>query len=106
MLRKIILSAFITCFATQTFAIQVNVSSPSSVSALGFTVDGKKYGGMGKSYNKSGVPTGMYRFGVRVNGIFGNDIACFNQGKISVFLTKDSDVTLIYNNNRCTAKVN
>lgn len=106
-MRKYLLSLFLLCLIANSYAIQVSVRSSSpAVSALGFQVNGKKYGGMGKSYNKSGLPSGSYQFGVRINGVFGTDVPCFGQGKKAVSLSKDTKATLNYSNNRCTVQLN
>lgn len=106
-MRKCLLSLFLLCLVANSYAIQVSVRASSpAVSALGFQVNGKKYGGMGKSYSKSGLPSGSYQFGVRINGVFGTDVPCLAKGKKAISLSKDTNAILNYSNNRCTVQVN
>lgn len=82
--------------------IKLYVSSMSEdVAALGFSVDGKEYGGMGKMYSKGGLPSGaVYDFGVRVGGVFGQSVSCGSR-KIST----SSSVRLSYKDGHCSVSV-
>jgi hypothetical protein len=100
-------AVFLSLFILEAHAITVNVKASSNVSGLGFSVNGKSHGGAGTSYSKSGLPTGMYSFGVRVNGVFGNDVGCKTSGgKTSIMLNKDTSARLNYNGRSCTVQVN
>ncbi len=105
-LKLIALSTILVGVAAQSVALSVSVQSSGSVSALGFTLNGKNYGSAGTSYSKSGLPAGKYSFGVRVNGLFGNDVPCTYNGKSTVALNKDSTAMLKYSGNRCTVSIN
>lgn len=102
---KAILGLSLLSLVCNCYAIQVNVQSSSKqVSALGFTVNGKNYGGAGSSYSKKGVPTGNYTFGVRVGGVFGTDVGCTMNGKGSIALNSDTTAVLSYNGKNCSLK--
>ena len=105
LLKLIALSAIVFGVAAQSSAMSVSVQA-SGVSALGFTLNGKNYGGAGTSYSKSDLPSGSYSFGVRVNGLFGNDVPCTYKGRSSVALSKDTSAYLKYSSNRCTVSIN
>lgn len=104
--KLIVLSALLLGFAAQSSALSISVQSSGSVSALGFTLNGKNYGGAGTSYSKSGLPSGSYSFGVRVNGLFGNDVPCTYKGRSTVALNKDTSAYLKYSGNHCTVSIN
>ena len=89
------------------YAIQVYVKTLSNdVAALGFTINGKNYGGMGKSYIRNNAPAGSYTFGVRVGGIFGDDVGCMTaQGKDSIMINGNTTAILTYKGKQCTVKV-
>lgn len=106
LLQLIALSTIIVGVAAQSSALSVSVQSSGGVSALGFTLNGKNYGGAGTSYSKSGLPSGNYSFGVRVNGLFGNDVPCTYKGRSSVALNKDTAAFLKYSGSRCTVSIN
>lgn len=93
--------------ASSTYAIQVSVqSSSSAVSALGFSANGKSHGGAGRSYTNSNMPVGTYTFGVRVNGLFGTDVACAtSNGRKTFTLKSDTSAVLNYDGNRCIMRL-
>lgn len=99
----IFLAIVLAFFASNCFAIQVHVQSSSQqVSALGFTVNGKNYGAAGSSYSKNNAPSGVYTFGIRINGIFGKDVGCkTSDGKNQVTLNADTTAILDYNGKQC-----
>jgi hypothetical protein len=100
---KVFVCLFVSCFALNTYAINVNVSTSSKVDGIGFTANGSKHGGMGSSYQGSDMPKGNYTFGLRSNG---KDVGCVGKGgKKSVKLSKDTDVTLSFNGKHCTMKM-
>lgn len=104
---KVLVGLFLAFFILDSYAIQVNVqASSSAVSGLGFAVNGKNHGGAGHSYSISNMPAGgTFIFGIRVNGIFGNDVTCYAAGKKSVRLDHDSTAVLNYDGHQCTAKI-
>lgn len=98
MVTAVLLSLTLAFFSVKSFAIQINVSSPSNIYALGFIVDGKKYGGLGTSYNNDEAPVGTYTFGVRNGG----DITCYTRsGQREVFLKKNTNAVLKYDGRKC-----
>jgi hypothetical protein len=83
-----------------TYAFQVKVTSMASgIEGIGFTTKGKNYGGMGKSYSKSGMAKGSYTFGMRKNG---KDIGCKDEGgHKNIQLTRNASVMLNLKGNHC-----
>ncbi|MDX1902343.1 MAG: hypothetical protein SFW66_10160 [Gammaproteobacteria bacterium] len=99
---SIFIALFFMFFSLASYAIQVDVQSTSKdVAALGFTVDGKNHGSMGKKYHATGMPVGVYSFGIRANSIFGKDVACSLNGQGSVTLQRDTTAVLDYDGNQC-----
>ena len=100
-ITKISLSLLLAATITNANAITVNVTSTSkNLTALGFTVNGSKHGGLGSTYHGSSMPKGNYTFGVRAHG---KDITCYDKdGKKSVKLTKSTNATLKFKGKRCT----
>jgi hypothetical protein len=99
--------SLLTLFTLPSYAISVNVQSPSpQVAALGFTVNGSKHGGAGQRYSGNNMPAGMYSFGIRVGGVLGTDVPCSINGRSTASLTRNANVTLIYRGNRCIARIN
>jgi hypothetical protein len=92
-------SFVVVLFTLPSYAIKVTVQSSSKgVTALGYTVNGKKSGGAGGSYKNTDAPTGKYLFGVRAGG----DVPCATkEGKKAMTLKKDTTVTLTYNGKTC-----
>jgi hypothetical protein len=101
---KICIISMISLFSISSFAIQVKVqTSAKNISGIGFSVEGKQHGGLGKSYETSNLPEGMYTFGLRQKG---QDVGCTTkEGEESIKLTKDSIATLDYDNGKCTLKI-
>jgi hypothetical protein len=95
---------FILFFLISTsYAINVNVRSTSSkIDGLGFSVNGAKHGGIGSSYQASKMPKGSYSFGLRVKG---KDIPCYQDGKKSVQLTRNTNAVLSLKGRRCNLKI-
>ncbi len=105
---KILLGLLLSLFALNSYAIQVNVQSPSQgVSALGFQVNGSNHGAAGHYFGGSNMPTGgTYKFGVRVNGLMGTDVPCPVAGKRAVVLKRNATAVLLYNGKGgCVAKI-
>lgn len=82
-------------FAADVLKITVKTSERTAA-AIGYTVEGKSSGGIGKSYSSIGPKNKQYSFGYRKNSIFGTNIPCG-----SLTLSEDSTVVLIYQNNEC-----
>ena len=96
----VILSFSIQAIAHDTIRVHVKTNEKTAA-ALGFTVDGKKAGARGKSYEGKGPVNREYVFGYRKNSAFGPDVLCGSQ-----VLTKDSIVTLITKGENCSIVVN
>jgi hypothetical protein len=98
---KLSLGLLLAVTITNANAITVNVSSTSkNITALGFTTNGSKHGGLGSTYHASGMPKGSYAFGVRAHG---KDIPCYGKdGKKTVKLTKSTKATLEFKGKHCT----
>lgn len=98
---RVLIFTILSIACTSSFAINVSVQSPSQgVSALGFQVNGQKYGAAGRFYSKNNMPAGTYQFGVRVNGLFGEDVGC-----AVAKLTKNTTVIVRYDGKRCVASI-
>ncbi len=104
---KVIVGLFLSLFILKVYAIQINVQSSSKeVFGLGFAINGKDHGGAGKTYSITGMPVGgLYNFGVRVGGPFGNDVDCLKQGKKFFVLKTDTTAVLTYLGSRCTLQI-
>jgi hypothetical protein len=91
----------ITLFSLPTLAEKViNITvktSDTSAIAIGYSVVGKSTGTVGKSYSGTGPKDKKYSFGYR-RQIHGSNIIC---GDLT--LTKDSVITLVTKNNKCTS---
>ncbi|KTD05130.1 hypothetical protein OQJ19_09180 [Fluoribacter gormanii] len=96
----VILSFSIQAVANDTIRVHVKTNEKTAA-ALGYTVDGKKSGARGKSYEGKGPVNREYVFGYRKNSAFGPDVLCGSH-----VLTKDSIVTLITKGERCSIVVN
>jgi hypothetical protein len=103
-LSKIIAGLGLVLFATQSFAIDVHVQSSSSgIFALGYTVDGSKHGGLGKTYNGNGMPAGTYTFGLRSHG---KDVGCVTKdGKKDIKINSNTMATYDFNGTTCTVSL-
>jgi hypothetical protein len=90
-------------FVSTSYAIQVNVRSTSTkITALGFTVNGSKHGGLGSQFHARKMPKGLYSFGLRANG---KDLACVEKaGKKKIKLLKNTNAVLDFNGKKCTVK--
>jgi hypothetical protein len=101
---KVMAALLLTTVVSTSYAITVNVHSTSShITGLGFKANGSKHGGMGQNYEGKDMPKGSYAFGVRTKG---KDVPCTSNGKRSVKLTNDADVTLVVKGSKCTVKMN
>ncbi|HAT8180066.1 TPA: hypothetical protein JA361_11525 [Legionella pneumophila] len=82
-------------FAYNTIDVTVNTKEKNAI-AIGYSVNGNHYGGLGKSYSGKGPKNKEYQFGYKKDSIFGEDISCG-----SIILNQDSKVTLVNNNHQC-----
>lgn len=93
---------FITLFSLQVFAtetIKVTVkTSENNAVAIGFTVDEKEFGTLGRTYVGKGPKDKEYRFGYKKDSLFGDNIDC---GTLT--LTQNSTIVLINQNNKCSS---
>lgn len=109
---KLLTGSVLSLFVLSCSAFEVKVvvkDATPQVRAVGFSVNGKSYGGFccRRPYSKSGMSPGNYSFGLRLNKLIGGDnLACTKNGKAVFPLAEDSTVVLIYNkdNNRCTVQ--
>lgn len=104
MINRVITSfsfAFITCISTQSFAadsIKITVkTNEKDAAAIGFVVDGKKYGGLGRFYSSKAPGNKEFRFGYRKNSAFGQDVDCG-----SMVIPQDSTIILVNQDTKCT----
>lgn len=88
-----------TSFAADRIRISVEINEKSAA-AIGYTVGGKDFGTLGKSYVGTGPKNKKYVFGYRKNSILGKDIRC---GEI--VLTKNCTVVLQVKGNKCLSKI-
>ena len=100
-ITKILVVSSLSLMAISSYAIQVKVqTSFKDAKGIGFTVDGKKHGGVGTEYTGNEMPAGSYSFGFRYED---KDIGCTNdQGENQIKLEKDTVVTLDYKDGKCT----
>jgi hypothetical protein len=100
---KLVIIASILTTSLSAYAITISVkSSAKDIQGLGFTTQGKQYGGMGSSYKKSGMKPGEYEFGLRKDG---KDIGCSADGKKQAQLSKSTHVLLMLKDGQCEAKI-
>ena len=76
-------------------------TNEKSAAGIGYTIGGKESGGAGKSYVGTGQKNKSYAFGYRKDSANGANIRCG-----SLNLTKDSKVSLITKNGKCSSHVN
>ncbi|KTD31635.1 hypothetical protein Lmor_2511 [Legionella moravica] len=82
-------------FAADTIKVTVKTLEKNAI-AIGFTVDNKEYGTLGKSYSGRGPKDKVYSFGYRKDSLFGDNVSC---GALT--LTQDSTIMLIVQDNKC-----
>lgn len=101
---KFFSALIITLFSLQSVAsttIRVNVrTNEPKASALGFSVDGKRTGGIGRSFSGRGPVNRTYLFGYKTKAPQRTNVSCGSH-----VLTKDSTVTLVTQGNRCQSIV-
>lgn len=86
-------------FAANTIDITVTTNDRTAA-VIGYSVNGKKSGGTGKSYRGKGPGSSTYLFGYRRSYLGGKDIPCGSHA-----LTENSHVILINKGNRCRSIV-
>ncbi|CAM2812615.1 hypothetical protein [Legionella worsleiensis] len=82
-------------FAADTIKVTVKTTEKNAI-AIGFTVDHKEYGTLGKSYTGRGPKDKVYYFGFRKDSILGENVSCG-----SLTLTQPSTVVLMMQENKC-----
>ena len=80
--------------------IKVTVVATEKAMAVGYQVEGKRVGGLGKTYSGKGPVNKKYSFGYRKHPI-GADISCG-----SIILSKSSKVKLITKGEQCYTEIN
>jgi hypothetical protein len=99
-----IFSCVITLLSFQSYAdniIRITVkTSENTAAGIGYSVEGRNSGTLGKSYTGKGVKNKEYVFGYRKNSIAGANIECG-----SVTLTKDTTITLITKGDKCLSVI-
>lgn len=101
---KTSIALFATLFSYQIFAedlIEITVTATDKAMAVGYQVEGKKLGGLGKRYSGKGPINKEYFFGYRKNALSGRDIPCG-----SVILNKSTKVQLVTKGDHCYTVVN
>lgn len=83
-------------FSTDTINITVNTKE-KDVIAIGYSVNGNKFGALGNSFSGKGPINQEYQFGYKKDSIFGEDVSCG-----SLTLNQDSKVILVKTNNQCS----
>jgi hypothetical protein len=86
-------------FAANTINVTV-ATDDQTAAGIGYSVNGKKIGGSGKTYTGKGPINSNYSFGYRKNSAQGQDVPCGSHT-----LTKDSYVFLITKGNKCRSVV-
>ncbi len=90
----------INAFADESIHVIVKTNT-DKVMAIGYVVEGKKCGGVGKSYSGQGPKNKEYRFGYRKHYILSPDITC---GVVT--LSAHSEVTLMADGDKCRIAIN
>ena len=89
----------LSAFAADTIHVTVKTKEKAVV-AIGYSMDGKNAGGLGKSYSGKGLKNSTYVFGYRKNSLGGADIKCG-----ALVLNKDSEITLVAKGDSCETVV-
>lgn len=90
------LSFFFTANGFAEDIIEITVTMADKAAAVGYLVEGKRVGGLGKSYSGKGPVHKIYSFGYRKNALTGADIPCG-----SLTLDKNTKVTLVTQGEQC-----
>lgn len=92
-----IIISFISIQALAADVIRITVKTQEkNAVAVGYRVDGKDMGALGKSYTGKGPIGKEYSFGYKKDSIFGDKIPC-----ASLVLQQDATVKLVYQDNHC-----
>lgn len=89
----------LSAHATQSINVTVKTNEKSAI-AVGFSVEGRHLGGLGKAFSAKGPSQKEYTFGFKKDSIFGENIACG-----SLLLKKNTTVLMIYQNNQCVSLI-
>jgi hypothetical protein len=85
----------IQAFAADTIKITLKTQEKNAV-GIGFTIDDKQFGTLGKTLVTKGPKDKEYHFGYKKDSLFGENIDCG-----SLFLTQDSTIVLVNQDNKC-----
>lgn len=85
----------IQSFADETIKVTVKTND-KRVAAIGFSVEKKDSGSLGKSHTGKGPKDKTYQFGYKLDSVFGPNVDCG-----ALVLTRDSVVTLIKEGGKC-----
>lgn len=100
-INAVVIASLCSFQVIATSTIQVTVMATDKAAAVGYLVEGKRLGGLGKSYLGHGPVNKKYSFGYRKSAFSGVDISCGSQ-----VLNKDSKVQLVVNGEECHSVVN
>lgn len=107
MIRRITIMCTIGLFTLNSWAlhaqdtVRVTVHSKDDATfGVGFSVNGKVAGAIGKSYTGLGPKNQKYLFGYRRSALYGKNISCG-----SLTLTEDSVITLVIKDNKCVSTI-
>jgi len=102
---KIIGGTIFAVLSLQIFAentIRITVKTEERTAAgIGYSVEGKIAGSIGKSYTGKGLKNKKYLFGYRKISISGTNISCGTKT-----LTKDTTITLVTQGDKCQSVIN
>lgn len=90
----LVLSAMQT-FAGETIKVTVKTKDKKAA-AIGFSVEKKESGSLGKSYTGKGPKDKEYQFGYKLDSVFGPSVYCG-----ALVLTQNSVVNLIKQDGQC-----
>lgn len=96
-----VIASLSSFYAFSDETIQITVVATDKAAAVGYLVDGKRLGGLGKTYSGHGPSNKEYSFGFRKSAFRGEDIPCG-----SLVLNKSSKVRLVMKGDRCFSVIN
>lgn len=92
----IFLASF-SCHALANDTIEITVKTDEKTAAgIGYSVKGKNFGSVGRSYKGEGPGNKQYTFGYKKDSLAGKNISCG-----TLILTKNTLVNLIMEKNTC-----
>jgi len=96
-----IVITLISLQATAADVIKVTVKTKEkNAVAVGFKVDGRETGTLGKSFTGKGPINKEYSFGYKKDSLFGDKVPC---GFLT--LQQDSTVTMVYQDDHCISVI-